>query len=132
MVPRFNPTRYMALLDFFAIDHKKKARALSQTQRSKLEIAIGMSRGADFILMDEPLPGTDLFTRQDFFTHMLTLLQPHEGVLIATHHIEAIESFITRAVVMGNGRVVASKSMENINNLTDFVQPPLIPGPSAE
>jgi len=124
ILPRFNTGRYMQLLDFFELEHKKKARALSRGQRAKLEIAIGMSRGADFILMDEPFLGKDIFTRRDFLKLMIAMLQPHEGIIIATHQIEEIEMFITRAIVMHEGKIVANQQMDTLEDesLPNFIQ----------
>ncbi|MCL2379136.1 MAG: ABC transporter ATP-binding protein [Defluviitaleaceae bacterium] len=126
MLPRFKLDRYNQLLDFFELNPNKKARTLSRGQRAKLEIAIGMSRGADFILMDEPFLGKDIFTRRDFLKLMIAMLEPHEGALIATHQIEEIEMFITRAVIMKDGAIVASEQMDSLNsqgeNLAGFIQ----------
>jgi len=126
MLPRFKLERYGRLLEFFELDAKKKARSLSRGQRAKLEIAIGMSRGADFILMDEPFLGKDIFTRSDFLKLMIATLEPHEGVLIATHQIDEIEMFITRAVIMKQGQIVANVPMDELTaggeSLAGFVQ----------
>jgi len=115
MLPRFKSNRFTKLLDFFELNPAKKARTLSRGQRAKLEIAIGMSRGADFILMDEPFLGKDIFTRRDFLKLMIAMLEPHEGVIVATHQIEEIEMFITRAVVIKDGEIAGDKKMEDIS-----------------
>ncbi|MCL2405240.1 MAG: ABC transporter ATP-binding protein [Defluviitaleaceae bacterium] len=126
MLPRFKPDRYNKLLDFFELEPNKKARTFSRGQRAKLEIAIGMSRGADFILMDEPFLGKDIFTRSDFLKLMIAMLEPHEGTLIATHQIEEIEMFITRAAIIKDGQIIASQQMDDLiaqeENLPEFIQ----------
>jgi len=126
MLPRFKLDRYERLLDFFELDTNKKARNLSRGQRAKLEIAIGMSRGADFILMDEPFLGKDIFTRSDFLKLMIAMLEPSEGTLIATHQIEEIEMFITRAVIMKDGEIVACEHTDSLvtrgETLSGFIQ----------
>ncbi|MCL2604991.1 MAG: ABC transporter ATP-binding protein [Defluviitaleaceae bacterium] len=126
MLPRFNAARYGKLLEFFALEPDKKARTLSKGQRAKLEIAVGMSRGADYILMDEPFLGKDLFTRRDFLKLMISIIQPHEAVLIATHQIEEIEMFITRAVVLHEGVVVGDILMDALGErgegLVEFIK----------
>ena len=126
MLPKFRQNRYNQLLDFFDLTPNKKARTLSRGQRAKLEIAIGMCRGADFILMDEPFLGKDLFTRRDFLKLMITFLSDEEGVLIATHQIEEIEMYITRAVVLHEGKVVGDTLMDEIHdsgsNLVEYIK----------
>ena len=124
MLPRFNTQRYNQLIEFFELAPNKKARTLSRGQRAKLEIAIGMSRGADFILMDEPFLGKDIFTRRDFLKLMIALLEPHECVVIATHQIEEIDMFITRAAIMKEGRIVADRQMDELEGegLLELIQ----------
>ena len=124
ILPRFKPERFRRLLEFFELEPTKKARTLSRGQQAKLEIAIGMSRGADYILMDEPFLGKDIFTRRDFLKLMIAMLEPHEGVLIATHQIEEIEMFVTRAVVMVDGKIIADEPMDGLEGeaLADFIQ----------
>jgi ABC-2 type transport system ATP-binding protein len=126
MLPRFDSQRFGRLLDFFRLNPMKKARTLSRGQRAMLEIAIGMSRGADYILMDEPFLGKDIFTRRDFLKLMITLLAPDEGVLIATHQVEEIEMYITRAVVLHGGKVAGDVSMDDLSErgerLVDYIK----------
>lgn len=114
MLPRFKADRFAKLLEFFELP-EKKAHALSRGQRMKLEITVGMSRGAEFILMDEPFLGKDMFTRRDFLQLMITMLEPNEGIMIATHQIHEIELFINRAVVMKEGKIVADESMDDVS-----------------
>jgi ABC-2 type transport system ATP-binding protein len=115
MLPRWNDTRYGKLLDFFEIPLDKKARTLSKGQRAKLEIAVGMCRGADYILMDEPFLGKDLFTRREFLKLMIAISQPSEAVLIATHQLEEIELYITRAIILHKGEIVGDTPMEALS-----------------
>ena len=63
-------------------------------------------------------------TRRDFLKLMIAMLEPHEGVIIATHQIEEIEMFITRAVVMKGGRVVANELTDELQEegLAGFIQ----------
>jgi ABC-2 type transport system ATP-binding protein len=126
MLPRFNSPRYVRLLEFFDLDPGKKARTFSKGQRAKLEIAIGMSRGADYILMDEPFVGKDIFTRRDFLKLMISIIKPGEAVLIATHQIEEIEMYITRAVVLHEGEIVGDIATEKLSNngvgLVDYIK----------
>lgn len=126
MLPRFKSDRFELLLDFFELEPTKRAGAFSRGQRAKLEIAIGMSRGADFILMDEPFSGKDIFTRRDFLKLMIAMLEPQECVVVATHQIEEIENFVTRAVVLMDGRIAADAQMDEITaeceGLSEFIR----------
>jgi len=76
--------------------------------------------------MDEPFLGKDIFTRNDFLKLMIAILEPNECAIIATHQVEEIEMFVTRAIVMHKGKVVADTKMETLQaqgqNLTGLIQ----------
>jgi len=100
----FDIERFNKLLNFFELPIDKKTKALSKGQRSKLEIAIGFSKSAKYILMDEPFMGKDIFTRRDFMKLMIASLREDESIIIATHLIDEIQNLLTRVVVLENGR----------------------------
>ena len=85
-----------------------------------------MSQGADYILMDEPFAGNDVFNREDFYKVLLGILEPTETVLLSTHLLEEVSGFISRAVLLRNGRVVADTTTleldEQGKNVLDFVK----------
>lgn len=91
-----------------------KARALSRGMRGKLEIAIGFSRNADFMLMDEPFLGVDVFARRDFIKLLIGGLTSNQCVIIATHQIREIEPLLSRAVIIKGGKLAADEDMENL------------------
>ena len=49
---------------------------------------LALSQGADYILMDEPFAGNDIFNREDFYKVLLGILEPHETVILSTHLLE--------------------------------------------
>lgn len=122
----FDCDRYDELIKFFELPTKKRAGTLSKGQRSKLEIAIGLSKGAKYILMDEPFMGKDIFTRKDFLKLMIAKLKEDESIIIATHLIDEIQNFLTRVVIIHEGRKKCDISMEELEdnniNLIDFMK----------
>jgi ABC-2 type transport system ATP-binding protein len=103
--PAFDMQRYDKLLEFFELSADKPIGKMSMGQKTKAELAAGLSRGADLILMDEPLFGKDMFTRQDFLKLLCGSLHGSEIVLLSTHQIKDIENFIDRAIIMREGSV---------------------------
>ena len=67
---------------------------------------LALCQGADYILMDEPFAGNDIFNREDFYKVLLGILEPGETVLLSTHLIKEVENFVSRALVLRNGRLV--------------------------
>ncbi|RAV23295.1 ATP-binding cassette domain-containing protein [Paenibacillus contaminans] len=104
---RFDRELYDKLLKFYELEPEDAIKTFSKGQKAKLEICAGLAKKADYLLMDEPLIGKDMFTRRDFFKLMLSGLRGDETVLFATHLIDDVEHVIDRAIIMKKGRVAA-------------------------
>lgn len=108
--PRYNPKRFQGLMDFFDLPRHGAVKHFSTGQKNQLEVILALSQGADYILMDEPFAGNDVFNREDFYRMLLGILEPTETVLLSTHLIEEVENFIGRAVLLNRGRIVGDVS----------------------
>ena len=109
--PAFSEKRFNGLMDFFELPMKKALRHFSTGQKNQFEVILSMSQGADYILMDEPFAGNDVFNREDFYKVLLGILEPHETILLSTHLLEEVEKFIGRAVLIRQGSIVGDVSM---------------------
>ena len=119
---RFNEKRFDALIDFFDLPRNKQIRKFSSGQQNQFEVVCALSQGADYILMDEPFAGNDIFNREDFYKVLLGILEPEETVILSTHLIEEVSNFISRAVLIKGGNLIADKSMDNLEeDGTDLV-----------
>ena len=111
----FDMERFELLIKFFSIE-EKKINKMSKGQQAKVEITIGFSKGAKYIIMDDPFSGKDIFTRKDFLKLMAGTLHEDETIIIATHQIEEIQNFIDRALVIKGGRIIADINMEQLQS----------------
>ena len=75
---------------------------------------MALSQGADYILMDEPFAGNDVFNREDFYKVLLGILEEHETVLLSTHLLEEVQSFISRAVLLRKGKLVGDCTIDEL------------------
>ena len=76
-------------------------------QQNQLEVILALSQGADYILMDEPFAGNDLFNREDFYKVLVGILEPQETLLLSTHLLEETAPFLSRALLLRQGTLVA-------------------------
>ena len=124
--PAFRRKRYDSLMDFFELPHNKALRQLSNGQKNQFEVILALSQGADYILMDEPFAGNDMFNREDFYKVLLGILEDHETVLLSTHLLEEVASFISRTVLLRQGSIIGDMSAETMDekgiSLTDYVK----------
>ena len=108
--PKFRKKRFHSLMEFFDLPMKKPLRTFSTGQKNQFEVVLALCQGADYILMDEPFAGNDVFNREDFYKVLLGILEPEETVLLSTHLIEEVADFIGRAVLLRQGQIVADVS----------------------
>lgn len=124
--PTFRERRFDALIDFFALPLHRRARGLSTGQKNQLEVTLALSQGADYILMDEPFAGNDVFNREDFYKLLLGLLEPEETLFLSTHLLEEVRHFISRAVLLDKGAVAGDMTAAALEeqglSLMDFVK----------
>ncbi len=124
--PAFSEKRFNALMEFFGLDKSKKIKSFSMGQKNQFEVILALSQGADYILMDEPFAGNDIFNREDFYKVLSGILEDNETVILSTHLIEEVSDFIGRAVLIHNGHIVGDKNIlqlqEEGGNLVDYIK----------
>ena len=124
--PKFNRRRFEVLMDFFGLPMHGAARRLSTGQKNQFEVVLALSQGADYILMDEPFAGNDIFNREDFYKVLLGILGENETVLLSTHLIEEVAGFIGRAVLVHQGEITGDVYMSELEecgeSLVDYVK----------
>ena len=112
--PKFSDRRFRALMDFFGLPEKKPLRSFSTGMKNQFEVILALSQGADYILMDEPFAGNDVFNREDFYKVLLGILGDNETVLLSTHLLEEVKDFVSRAVLLRQGRIVGDCLTEDL------------------
>ena len=112
--PKFNPRRFDALMDFFELPKSRPVGKFSTGQKNQFEVILAVSQGADYILMDEPFAGNDVFNREDFYKVLLGILEPNETILLSTHLLEEVEPFISRAVLMHKGQLIGDVTVDEL------------------
>ena len=124
--PTFSDKRFKGIMEFFELPMHKALRHFSMGQKNQFEVILALCQGADYILMDEPFAGNDVFNREDFYKVLLGILEPHETVILSTHLIEEVSDFIGRAVLIRHGKVVGdvttSELEENGNTLMGYIK----------
>ena len=112
---KFNHKRFDALMDFFELPKSRPVGKLSTGQKNQFEVILALCQGADYILMDEPFAGNDVFNREDFYKVLLGILEPNETILLSTHLLEEVEPIISRAVLMHKGQIIGDATMEELD-----------------
>ena len=124
--PNFRAKRFEGLMEFFALPMKKPIRSFSTGQKNQFEVIMALCQGADYILMDEPFAGNDIFNREDFYKVLLGILEPRETVILSTHLIEEVADFVGRAVLIRRGQILGDVLTEDLEEqgitLMDYIK----------
>ncbi len=112
--PSFSEKRFRGLMDFFDLPMHRALRNFSTGQKNQFEVILSLCQGADYILMDEPFAGNDVFNREDFYKVLLGILEPRETILLSTHLIEEVSDFIGRAILIHGGKLIGDISTAEI------------------
>jgi energy-coupling factor transport system ATP-binding protein len=88
-------------------DAQRHPRSLSGGERQRVAIAAVAVGGADVLLLDEPTRGMDARSRTALEHAIRDHARNGGAVVLATHDVELAALVATRAVVLGDGDVVA-------------------------
>lgn len=122
-VPRWRPSpeqagRAEALIATSGLAALRDARwaTLSQGQRGRTLIARALMPEPRLLLLDEPATGLDLPGRERLIEALEGLRSAHPGLatVLVTHHFEELPPGTTHAVLLRDGRVLASGPVETV------------------
>jgi len=115
--PRFERAKAEAFLGRTSIGRSKKVGELSKGMVTQLHLAIVMAIDARLMVFDEPTLGLDLLYRKQFYDALLSdYLERRRTVVVATHHVEEVQHILTDVLFIDRGRIVFSRSMEEVES----------------
>ncbi|QJD83098.1 ABC transporter ATP-binding protein [Cohnella herbarum] len=112
----WNEERAEELMRFFKLASSDKIGNLSKGTAAKYNLVIGLAQNTDYVLMDEPFSGIDIFSRELIAEVFSSHLIEDRGVLLTTHEIGEMEHLIDRAVIMDKGIIVREFDCEEVRS----------------
>ncbi|MBO0998799.1 ABC transporter ATP-binding protein [Bacillus sp. SD075] len=110
----WNPERAKQLLGFFKLKEESRISELSKGNTAKLNLMLGLSLDVDYVLMDEPFSGIDMFSREQIADVFASHLIEDRGVIITTHEIGDIEHLIDKVILLDDGTVLKEFNTEEM------------------
>ncbi|MCT4776901.1 MULTISPECIES: ATP-binding cassette domain-containing protein [Exiguobacterium] len=112
--PMFDPKLFARLVDEFKLFPEDKLSELSKGTLAKVNLALGIAQDPDYLLLDEPFSGIDVFSKEQIVELFSSDLMEDRGVLITTHEIDDIEYLVDKAVLLNRGRIVREFDVEDV------------------
>ena len=100
--------------EFGLEDGGKPAAKLSKGMKQRLSIATAMMRDPEVVVMDEPTIGLDRETVSFILELIKKLSDQGKIVIVSSHDEEDISKVATRVFVIGDGRLICDKPMEEV------------------
>lgn len=110
----WNEKRALEILKFFKLDEHDRISDLSKGNAAKMNLVLGLAMDVDFVLMDEPFSGIDIFSREKIAEVFTSHLIENRGVIITTHEIQDIEHLIDKVVLIDEGVVLKEFNAEEV------------------
>lgn len=107
--------KYSELLKFLNLNPEMKIGKISKGQRAKTKLLLTVSRRAPYLLMDEPLSGIDILTREEIIDTLIKdYREGEQTIIISTHEIAEVESLIDDVIFLDKGKIMLSGSAEEL------------------
>ena len=110
----WNQERAIEMLKFFKLNESDRISSLSKGNTAKVNLLLGLAMDVDFVLMDEPFSGIDIFSREQIADVFSSHLVEDRGVVITTHEINDIEHLLDKVVLLDNGVVLKEFNAEEV------------------
>lgn len=99
----------------------RPVRNLSGGEKSRVALARALLSAPDLLLLDEPFSALD-GPRRRAFLHVLREMHDRFGLpmIVVTHQIDDVATLAAQVIALDNGRVVASGSVHEATNRSEF------------
>lgn len=119
--PTFSKSVLMDCLNEFDIDYDThNLEQLSLGQKHKFMFSFLLSLGTKVLLLDEPLNGMDLPSRNAFRRLLMRHLDDSRTAVISTHVMKDIENILSDVMIIRNDGSFFCKSMNELSNEYSF------------
>jgi branched-chain amino acid transport system ATP-binding protein len=108
--------RAREILAFLRLDHlaDEYARALSGGQQKLLELGRALMLKPRLLLLDEPFAGVHPRLLEQIIDHIRSLNRDGHTIVVVDHNLEAIQSVVSRTIVMTRGRKIADGAVAEV------------------
>ena len=112
----FDKNKAYDMLQRLNINPKDQLKTMSKGTKEKVQLILVMSRKADLYLLDEPIGGVDPAARDYILNTIISNYNPEGTIIICTHLISDIEQILDDVILIQNGNIVKTASVDDIRS----------------
>lgn len=120
--PNFNVEKAEKLLKELNLNKNEKIKNLSKGMLEKLNLILVLSKECSLYILDEPIAGVDILTRNQILKLIIENINDESSVIISTHLIKDIEQIFDQVVFIKNGNLSAIYDVEDIRKNNNSVE----------
>jgi ABC-2 type transport system ATP-binding protein len=106
------------LVERFALDPRRKARAYSKGNRQKVALVAALASDAELLVLDEPTSGLDPLMESEFQGCIRDARAQGRTVLLSSHILAEVEKLCDRVSIIRRGRTVQTGTLDELRHLT--------------
>ncbi|MBH0162530.1 MULTISPECIES: ABC transporter ATP-binding protein [Fictibacillus] len=119
----FDVVYFYSLLDRFKLPKNKKIRTYSKGMKALFLMILSFSTKSDLIILDEPTNGLDPIVKRNILQFIIEEVSERQlCVLISTHHLEEVEKMADVLIMIKEGRIESTTSIEDAKSSFRKVQ----------
>lgn len=113
----FDRQRYDTLITTMGLSMDDKVKHISSGLLCKLKLTATLSRNTSLYLLDEPLNGIDIITREIVVTSIIEAAKEDNTILISSHLIDELEQVVDHVIFLENGAVKLISDAEELREV---------------
>lgn len=114
MYADFNEDNAFKILDEIHVDKEFKISKLSSGLVGKLKVALALSRNVDLYMLDEPLNGVDVLSRDVIMDLITRAYNENKTIIVSTHLVSEIEKILDSAIFLKDGIIALEGDAEDL------------------
>ena len=92
MYEKWDMDKAYEMLKDFKLTDDLKINKLSKGNIARVKLILGFARHPEYLLLDEPFSGIDIFTREKFIESLIGYMDNNIGILLTTHELKEVEN----------------------------------------
>lgn len=110
----FNDKKFENLINKLNLNLKDKIKNLSKGNIEKLNLILILSRDAKIYILDEPIAGVDIVTRNEILKLIIENISDESTAIISTHLIKDIEHIFDQVMFLKDANIDKIHNVEDI------------------